>query len=82
MVELCTEPIWSGLSGIDAISRARVCVCMCVCVCLPVCLSDCVLVFLICEITSKTEMIVVTESWVHCEIDLTVFLQMSFLILV
>ena len=32
--------------------------------------------------TSKTKMIVVTEAWVHCEIDITVFLQISFLFLV
>ena len=36
-------------------------------------------VFLSCEITSKTEMIVFTEAWVYCEIDLTMFIQMSFL---
>ena len=41
--------------------------------------SMCVCVFLSCEITSKTKMIVVTEAWVLCEIDLTVFLQMWFL---
>ena len=33
----------------------------------------CVYIFLSCEITSKTKMIAVTEAWVHCEIDLTVF---------
>ena len=33
----------------------------------------CVLVFLICEITSKTNMIVDTEAWVLCEVNHTMF---------
>ena len=39
----------------------------------------CVLVILSCENTSNTKIIVVTEAWVLCEIDLTVGLQLSFL---
>ena len=34
-----------------------------------------VCVFLSCEITSETKMIVVTEAWVRCEIYLTMFLR-------
>ena len=41
-----------------------------------------VFVFLKCEITSKAKMIVVTEAWVICEIDLTMLLQISLLLLV
>ena len=41
---------------------------MCVCVCVCVCVN----VFLIGEITSKTKMIVVTEAWMRCEIDLKI----------
>ena len=40
----------------------------------------CVYIFLSCEITSETKMIVVTEAWVRCEIDLLMFLQISFLL--
>ena len=43
------------------------------------CVYVCVLVFLSCEITSETEMIVVTGASVSCEIDLTIVLQPSFL---
>ena len=42
----------------------------------------CVLVFLSCEITSITKLIVVTEAWLLCEIDLTMFLHISSLFLV
>ena len=41
--------------------------------------SMCVLVFLSCEITSNTKMIMVKEAKVRCEIDLSMFLQISFL---
>ena len=49
------------------------------CVCLY-CVS--VYVFLVCEITpkTKTKMIVVTEAWVRYEIELTIILQISFLL--
>ena len=36
-----------------------------------VCMS--VYVFLSCDITSKSKMIVVFEAWVRCETDLTMF---------
>ena len=52
---------------------------MCVCVCF-MCL--CVYVFLSCKIASKTKMIVVIEALVLHEVDLTMILQISFLVLV
>ena len=45
--------------------------CACAFFFLVLCVS--VFVFLSCEITSKTKMIVITEAWVLCEIDLTMF---------
>ena len=54
-------------------SLVGVCVCVCVCV----------YIFLSCDITYRTQIIVVTEeAWVRCEIDLTLFLQISFVLLV
>ena len=52
--------------------------CVCVCVCVCVCACVCVYIFLSCEITCKTKIRVVTEAWVRCMIDLTMFLQISF----
>ena len=60
-----------ALDFINRITNTRagqVCVCVCVCV---RCGS--------CEIISKTKMIVFTEEWVHCEIDITMCLEISFL---
>ena len=55
------------------------CVCVCVRVLMSVCVCVCVNVFLSCEITSKTKMIMVTEAWVRSETDLTMFLHVSLL---
>ena len=59
-----------------------VCLSVCMYLCMYVCMCMGALVFLSCEITSKTKMIVITEVWVLCEIDITMFLQISFLFLV
>ena len=49
---------------------------MCVCVCVCASIN---FVFLCCEITTQV-IVVTTETWVHCEIDLTMILQISFLV--
>ena len=60
----------------------HVCMYVCLYVFMHVCMYVyvCVLVFLSCENTSNTIiiMIVVTEAWVRCEIDLTMFFQIAF----
>ena len=56
-------------------SLVGLCVCVCMCVC--------VYIFLSFDITYRTQIVVVPkEAWVRCEIDLTLFLQISFVLLV
>ena len=56
-----------------------VCMCVCIHVCMYACMCVCmfvgVLAFLNCEIISIIGVVVVPKAWLHCEIDLLMFVQ-------